>query len=99
MKMNMQNLMAQARKIQGEIEKVSAAIDNTEYEYKNDNIHVVICGNYKVKKLEILQPELTEDKEILEDMLCVGVNNVLDQIKKDKDTKLGKYTGGLGGLL
>ena len=35
---------------------------------------------------------------MLSDIVLVAVNNVLDQIKKDKENKLGKYTGGLGGL-
>ncbi|UKI57266.1 MAG: YbaB/EbfC family nucleoid-associated protein [Clostridium sp.] len=36
---------------------------------------------------------------MLEDMIQVGVNDVLKQIKAEKDKKLGKYTNGMGGIL
>ena len=97
--MNMQNIMAQAKKIQGEIERITKEIESTEYEFKNDSIHVVATGNNKIKKIVILKNEIIEDQELMEDIICVGVNDVLGQIKKDKDEKLGKYTGGLGGIL
>ena len=35
---------------------------------------------------------------MLEDIILVAVNNVLEQVKKEKEKKLGKYTNGLGGL-
>ena len=38
------------------------------------------------------------DKEILEDMILIAVNDGLKKISKMKEEKMGKYTGGLGGL-
>ena len=35
---------------------------------------------------------------MLEDMLLVAFNDVLNQVAKTKEEKMGKYTGGLGGL-
>ena len=35
---------------------------------------------------------------MLEDILFVAMNDVLGQIKKEKEKKLGRYTNGLGGL-
>ena len=35
---------------------------------------------------------------MLGDILLVAVNDVLDQIKNEKEKKLGRLTGGLGGL-
>ena len=55
-------------------------------------------GNNKITKIEIKNEDVLEDAEMLSDIVLVAVNNVLDQIKKDKENKLGKYTGGLGGL-
>ena len=42
--------------------------------------------------------DILADKELLADILTVGINNTLEQVKKDKNSKLGKYTNGLGGL-
>ena len=88
--MNMQSLMAQARKLQGDIERITKQIESTTFKYENDYVLDLI----KIKNNQIL-----EDSEMLEDMIQVGVNDVLKQIKTEKDKKLGKYTNGMGGIL
>ena len=35
---------------------------------------------------------------MIEDIILVGINDVLKQISDTKEKKLGKYTNGLGGL-
>ena len=96
--MNIQAMMQQARKLQKDLEKTTQEIDNTTYTYENANIAVEATGNNKITKIEIKNEDVLEDAEMLSDIVLVAVNNVLDQIKKDKEQKLGKYTGGLGGL-
>ncbi len=96
--MNMQNLMAQARKLQNDIERVTKEIEETTFVGENSAIKVEILGSNKIKKLEILNDEVLTDKELLEDMLLLAVNDGLDKIKKEKEEKLGKYTNGLGGM-
>lgn len=97
-KMNMQSLMNQARKLQSDLEKTTKAIDETTFKYESENITVEIFGNNKLKKIEIKNSEILNDKEILEDVITVAMNDVLNQIKKEKERKLGKFTNGLGGL-
>lgn len=96
--MNIQAMMAQAKKIQKEIEKTSEEIDSTVFNYENDNILIECYGSNKVKNIKIKNDEILEDKEMLEDILLVGINNIIDQISQKKEQKLGKYTNGLGGL-
>ena len=96
--MNIQAMMQQARKLQKDLEKTTQEIDNTVYNYENTNLAVEATGNNKITKIEIKNEDVLEDAEMLSDIVLVAVNNVLDQIKKDKENKLGKYTGGLGGL-
>ena len=97
--MNMQNLMAQARKLQADVEKITKEIESTVFKYENENILVEANGKNEINKINILNNDILEDKEILEDSMTVAINNVLDQIKKEKEKKLGKYTNGLGGLM
>ena len=97
--MNIQAMMAQARKMQKDIEKTTNEIENTTFKYENENILVEATGNNKITKIIIKNEDILEDKEILEDIILVGVNDVIDQISKMKESKLGKYTAGLGGLL
>ena len=96
--MNMQAMMAQARKLQNELEKTTKEINEKQFTYENDNILVEALGTNKITKIEIKNEDILSDSEMLSDIVLVAVNNVLDSIKKEKDNKLGKYTGGLGGL-
>lgn len=96
--MNIQAMMQQARKLQKELEKTTQEIDNTTYTYENTNVSVEALGSNKITKIEIKNEDVLEDGEMLADILVVAVNNVLDQIKKDKERKLSKYGSGLGGL-
>lgn len=97
--MNIQAMMAQARKLQTQLEKTTKEIDETIYKYENENILVEAYGSNKIKKINIKNSDILEDSEMLEDILLVAVNDVLKQIIDDKNKKLGKYTNGLGGLL
>ncbi|MDD6653303.1 MAG: YbaB/EbfC family nucleoid-associated protein [Clostridium sp.] len=96
--MNIQSLMNQARKLQGELEKTTREIENKVFNYENENILVEITGKNTVSKIKIKNENIINDVEMLEDILTVAINNVLEQIKLEKDKKLGKYTNGLGGL-
>ena len=46
--MNMQSLMAQARKLQGDMEKITKEIENTIFKYENDNVLLEINGKNEV---------------------------------------------------
>ncbi len=96
--MNMQAMMQQAKKLQAELEKTKKAIDEKTFNYENENVLVECLGSNKVTKIEIKNKDLLEDEEMLGDILLVAINNVLDQIKDEKEKKLGRLTGGLGGL-
>lgn len=96
--MNMQAMMAQARKLQRDIEKATSEINESIFKYENDNILVECLGSNEVKKIEIKNDAILEDKEMLGDIILVAVNDVINQINKVKEEKLGKYTNGLGGL-
>ena len=96
--MNMQAMMAQARKLQRDIEKATSEINESIFKYENDNILVECLGSNELKKIEIKNDAILEDKEMLGDIILVAVNDVINQINKVKEEKLGKYTNDLGGL-
>jgi len=97
--MNMQSLMAQARKLQGDIERITKQIESTTFKYENDYVLIEGKGNNTIDLIKIKNNQILEDSEMLEDMIQVGVNDILKQIKTEKDKKLGKYTNGMGGIL
>ncbi len=98
MNMNMQNLMAQARKIQGDMERITKEIEDSNFTGESGAVKVVISGKNVVNKITITDETVTNDKEMLEDMILLAVNDALGKIREVKNERLGKFTGGIGGL-
>ena len=96
--MNMQNLLAQAKKLQADMEKISKEIEQTVFTGENSGVNVEITGKYEVIKINITNEETLKDKELVEDMILLAINEALQKIRTEKDNKLGKYTNGLGGM-
>ena len=96
--MNIQAMMAQAKKLQKDLEKTTEEINNTTFKYENENVLVECTGDNKITKVLIKNEDILADKEMIEDIILVAINDVLNQVKTTKDSKLGKYTNGLGGL-
>ena len=97
--MNMQALMMQAKKMQRDIEKTQNELESKTYEGKSQFVTAIVGGNNKIISIKINTNDITlDDKELLEDMILIAVNDGLKKISKMKEEKMGKYTGGLGGL-
>ena len=71
--MNMQNLMAQAQKMQRDLQKKKEEIDKTTFTGKSEMVEVIYNGKKEMVSIKILNRELTsEDLEILEDMIVLA---------------------------
>ncbi len=98
--MNMQNLMAQAQKMQREITKKQEEIYKTKFTGESEWIKVIMTGDKKIEKIDILYSgDLNEEREMLEDMIVLAINDALKKIEKEIDSKLGVYSKQLGGLM
>lgn len=97
--MNMQNLVAQAQKMQREITKKQEEIYGTTFVGESEWIKITMTGDKKIKKIEIkYSGDLNADKEMLEDMVMLAFKDVLSKIDKEIEKKLGAYSSQLGGL-
>ncbi len=94
----MQNLMAQAQRVQKELEKANQEIENSVFVGKSGAVNATLSGKMVLTKVEITDDSILSDKDMLQDMVVVAVNDALSQVGKMKEEKLGKYAGGLGGL-
>lgn len=97
---NMNNMIRQAQKIQAEMEKTQAELNETEYKATvgGGAVEVTVTGKKEIVALSI-KPEVVdpEDIEMLEDLVISAVNEALRTAEKDSEEKIGKITGGLGG--
>lgn len=98
--MNMQAIMMQAKKMQRDIEKTQNELESKNYEGKSQLVTAVVGGNNKLISINIDVDSIEQDdKEMLEDMILLVVNNAIENMEKDKKEKLGKYSNMLNGLM
>lgn len=98
--MNMQNLMAQAQKMQRDITKKKEEIDAMEFEGTSELVSVAVNGKKQLLSINIKKDISleSEDLEVLEDMIKIAINSAFDKVDKETESKLGSYGGSLGGL-
>lgn len=101
--MNMQMIMQQAKKMQADLQKTQTELENTEYEGTSSLINVKINGKYEVVEVKINLPEggivEADDREMLEDMIMLAMNDAVKKVAADKEKKMSKYGQGLAGLM
>lgn len=98
--MNMQNLMAQAQRMQKEITKKKEEIDNTIFTGTSEWVKVEINGKKELQKITILYAEeiKNEDKEVLEDMIKIAFDQATSAVDKEIESKMGAYSSALNGF-
>src|SRR5574344_2014645 len=96
--MNMQNIMAQAQKMQREITQKKEEIDKTEYSGKSEWVETILMGDKTVKSIKIINKSMAiDDIEMLEDMIKISIDDAMVKINEDIENKLGMY-GKMNGL-
>lgn len=98
--MNINNIMAQAQKMQKDIEKKQQEINNTEFIGNSEWVEVILYGNKNIKKINIKNKmNMDEDDlECLEDMIKIAINDAYSKIDKEIEKKMGSYSKLAGGL-
>jgi len=97
--MNMQQIMAQAQKMQKDIMDKKGQIDAMDFVGKSDWVEIDLKGNRDVKNVRITNDAAfdIENKEILCDMILIAIKDGLEKIEKETDSKMGAYSQ-MGGL-
>ena len=96
--MNMQQMIAQAQKMQRELNKALAAFYEEEFSLsKSGLVTVTMYGSKQVKTIEIDKDALEADnKEMIEDTLAACINELIEQISDKEDEIREKITGQKG---
>ena len=89
--------------MQAQLQKDQKELEKTVYEGTSSLVSLKINGKYEVIEVKINLPEgeiiEADDREMLEDMFMVAMNDALKKIANDKEKKMGKYGQGLAGLM
>ncbi|WOO88102.1 YbaB/EbfC family nucleoid-associated protein [Mollicutes bacterium LVI A0039] len=93
-----QQMMKQAQKMQNDVKSLQEELAATEYTETvgGGAVEIVMNGSKTVKSISIKEEVIDpEDKEMLEELVMLAVNNVIAKIDAEADSKVGAITGGL----
>ena len=98
---NMQQLMAQAQKMQTQMQQMTDQIEAQIFEASSGGgmVNVKINGKHEIQELNI-KPEVVdpEDVEMLGDLIIGAVNEALRKADEDMDTKMAAVQNPIAGL-
>lgn len=99
--MNMQNIMAQAQKMQREMTAKKEELEKMTFTGKSEWVEVTFTGGRVLKNVVIKKEGAIaeEDKEILSDMIEIAIKDAFVQINNAMSEKLGQFAGALDGLM
>jgi DNA-binding YbaB/EbfC family protein len=98
MKGGMGNLMKQAQQMQEKLQAAQEEIANAEVtgESGAGMVKIQMNGRHDVKRVDIDDSLMEEDKEILEDLIAAAVNDAVRKIESSSQEKMASLTGGMG---
>lgn len=98
--MNMQSIMAQAQRMQRDMQKKKDEINAKEFSGQQDFVEVTLNGKKEMVRCKINKEQLdSSDIEMLEDILCLAVKDAISKVDKEVKEKMGQYAGMLDGLM
>ena len=82
----MQQMLIQAQKLQREMQKKQAELEQKEFNIsKGGAVTVIVKGDKTVKSIEIDKDALDpENKEMIEELIVLAINEAVEQIKKEE---------------
>lgn len=93
----MDDMMKKVQEMQSKMQQVQEEIAQLEVkgEAAAGLVCVVMTGRNDVKKLTIDPSLMSEDKEVLEDLIAAAVNDAVRRVEDAKNEKMGGLTAGI----
>lgn len=97
MKGAMGNMMRQAQKLQEDMQRAQEEIANMEVEGQAGGgmVKVLMNGRHEIRKVELDDSLMSDDKEMLEDLLAAAVNDAVRRLEQESKEKMSGLTAGL----
>jgi hypothetical protein len=95
--MNIQDMMKQAQEMQEKMQRMQEEAAKAEVtgEAGAGMVKVVMNGRHDVRKVTVDPSLMTEEKELLEDLLAAAVNDAVRKIEKTTQDKMSDLTSGI----
>ena len=95
---NMSQVMAQAQRMQRQIEMAQAEIQEMRFTGTagGELVKVTVTGKHQLESVEIAKEVVDpDDIEGLQDLIIAASNQALEQIEKTNQERIGAITGGM----
>ena len=96
---NMSKLLKQAKDMQEQIEQAQSQLAELVIEADSGGgmVSVKVNGKQEIIELNIDSDAMSEDKEMLEDLIISALNKALSKSKSDSQEKMNSIAGGMMG--
>lgn len=94
----MQNLMAQAQRMQRDIMKKKEEVEKKEFVGKSELATVTVNGKKDLVKVEFAKEVAVDDLEALQDMIVIATNNANKEVDAAMESAMGQYGSMFNGL-
>ncbi len=97
MRGNIGNMMKQAQAVQQNMQKVQAEIALIEVvgESGGGMVKVTMTGQHNVKRVQLEPAVVTEDREMLEDLIVAATNDAVKKVETAVQAKMATAMGGM----
>jgi nucleoid-associated protein EbfC len=97
MRGNIGNMMKQAQAMQANLQKAQAEIANIEVvgESGGGMVKVTMTGQHNVKKVQLEPTVVSEDREMLEDLIAAATNDAVKKVEARIQEKMASVMGGM----
>jgi DNA-binding YbaB/EbfC family protein len=94
---NMNELMKQAQAMQEKMQRMQEDIAKMEVTGESGAglVKITMNGRHDVRNVTIDASLLTEDKEILEDLIAAAINDAVRKVEHNSQEQMQQLTGGL----
>ncbi len=93
----MGNMMKQAQQMQERMQKAQEEIANMEVvgEAGAGLVKVTMLGSHNVRRIEIDESLMEDDKEMIEDLVAAAINDAVRRVEEQSKEKMASVTGGM----
>ena len=97
MKGPMGNLMRQAQKMQEDLQKAQEELANAEVTGESGGglVKITMNGRHEVRRVEIDDSLVGDDKEMLEDLVAAAINDAAHKVEAVTQERMAGMTSGL----
>ncbi len=98
MKGGLGNLMKQAQKMQADLQKAQEQLAHEEVTGESGGglVKITMNGKHEVRRLEIDDSLIGDDREMLEDLVAAAINDAVHRIADKAQESMSGLTSGMG---